>query len=36
MSLLSELYVSSVTDAPKYDNSPETFAPHRAEYQGLT
>jgi hypothetical protein len=36
MSLLSELYVSSVTDAPKYDSSPEPFAPHRAEYQGLT
>lgn len=36
MSLLSELYVSSATDAPKYDDSPEPFAPHRAEYKGLT
>lgn len=36
MSLLSELYVSSVADATKYDDSPESFAPHRAEYEGLT
>ncbi len=36
MSLLSELYVTSISDAPKYDDSPESFAPHRAEYQGLT
>lgn len=36
MSLLSELYVSSATDAVRYDDSPEPFAPHRAEYQGLT
>ena len=36
MSLLSELYVSSATDAPKYDDSPEPFAPHRAQYQGRT
>ena len=36
MSLLSELYVSSATEATKYDDTPEPFAPYRAEYQGLT
>lgn len=36
MSLLSELYVTSLSDAAKYDDTPESFAPHRAEFQGLT
>ena len=36
MSLISELYVSSARDAVMYDDSPETFAPYRAEYRGLT
>ena len=36
MSLLSELYVTSLSDAAKYDDTPESFAPHRAEHQGLT